>query len=161
MLGKLSLKRYAGNFKTIRMAIERLGLDVSHFVGRSRGKGNKGGSTGRPLSEILVAASSYSNSARLKLRLIREGLLKEVCVECGQVPFWNGKSLVLVLDHISGVNNDHRLENLRLLCPNCNSQTETFAGRNSRNKVHLCQGCGKDLKKMRPSGLCVDCYVNR
>jgi 5-methylcytosine-specific restriction endonuclease McrA len=51
---------------------------------------------------------------------------------CGQQPMWNGKQLVLILDHINGINNDNRLENLRLLCPNCNSQTPTFAGRNAR-----------------------------
>jgi 5-methylcytosine-specific restriction endonuclease McrA len=45
---------------------------------------------------------------------------------------WNGIPLVLVLDHINGKNNDNRQNNLRLLCPNCNSQQSTFAGKNKK-----------------------------
>jgi len=70
----------------------------------------------------------------LKYYLLKQGLLPNTCALCPQGPEWNGKPLVLVLDHINGVNNDNRLENLRLLCPNCNSQTDTFAGRNVRRR---------------------------
>lgn len=48
------------------------------------------------------------------------------------LPTWNGKPLILTLDHRNGISNDHRLENLRWLCPNCNSQTETFCGRRKK-----------------------------
>lgn len=58
--------------------------------------------------------------------------LDDHCSECDLPPLWNGKKLVMVLDHINGVNNDNRKENLRLLCPNCNSQSDTFSGRNVR-----------------------------
>jgi hypothetical protein len=86
-----------------------------------------------PLEEALVENSTYSR-VLLKKRLIKEGILIEECSECGQGPEWNGKPLVLQLDHKNGINNDNRKVNLRLLCPNCHSQTETFAGRNSRKK---------------------------
>lgn len=79
----------------------------------------------RPLSELAPSARS-----NVKRRILREGLLLNVCSECGLDPVWNGKPLTLVLDHVNGVRGDHRRENLRLLCPNCNSQTETFSGRN-------------------------------
>lgn len=82
-----------------------------------------------PLERILVTGSSYSRYS-LKRRLIAEGLLVEACSICSMPPEWQGRPLVLVLDHINGVNDDNRIENLRLLCPNCNSQTDTFAGRN-------------------------------
>ena len=49
--------------------------------------------------------------------------------ECG-ISEWLGNPLALQLDHINGVNNDHRLTNLRFLCPNCHSQTDTYAGKN-------------------------------
>lgn len=86
-----------------------------------------------PLEQALIENSSYSRQS-LKRRLLREGLLKNECAECGQRPRWKGKLLVLILDHINGVNDDNRLDNLHLLCPNCNSQTETFAGRNVKKR---------------------------
>ena len=83
------------------------------------------------LDEILVENSKYTNMTRLKARIIRDGLLKYECEIC-HISEWNGKKLVLQLDHINGNNRDNRIENLRLLCPNCHSQTETFRGK--RNK---------------------------
>lgn len=73
--------------------------------------------------------SDYLNSWALKKRLLAEGLLEERCAECG-ISEWNGRPLSLHLDHINGDRRDQRLENLRFLCPNCHSQTETYCGRN-------------------------------
>jgi hypothetical protein len=56
--------------------------------------------------------------------------LKEKCYECGLSDTWNGKPITLEIDHINGNSLDHRVENLRLLCPNCHSQTSYFRGRN-------------------------------
>lgn len=83
-----------------------------------------------PLSQILVKNSTYAG--HLRKRLLHAGQLEERCIQCGQGPEWQGKKLILVLDHINGVRNDNRRKNLRLLCPNCNSQTKTFAGRNKK-----------------------------
>lgn len=83
------------------------------------------------LEEILVENSKYQNRKKLKERLIKEGLLINKCYECGLID-WNGKPISLHLEHINGVNDDHRKENLKLLCPNCHSQTNTFSGRNVR-----------------------------
>jgi 5-methylcytosine-specific restriction endonuclease McrA len=89
------------------------------------------------LEAILVANSSYTNLKRLKNRLLRRGLIAYRCHECGLTE-WRGRALALVLDHVNGLNDDHRLENLRLLCPNCHSQTPTFAGRNvGRRRVSV------------------------
>ena len=82
------------------------------------------------LDEILVENSSYKNISRLKLRLINENRLEYVCAICGNNGFWNDQPLTLTLDHINGKHLDHRIENLRFLCPNCHSQTETFSGKN-------------------------------
>lgn len=67
---------------------------------------------------------------RLKAWLVAAGLLKDECVRCGIGPNWHGQPLVLQLDHENGDPLDNRLENLRILCPNCHSQTETWCGRN-------------------------------
>jgi hypothetical protein len=78
-----------------------------------------------------VDHSTYANTGYLKRRLISSGLLRAACYECG-ISEWRGRKLALHLDHVNGVGDDHRLENLRLLCPNCHSQTETYCGRNKR-----------------------------
>jgi hypothetical protein len=87
-----------------------------------------------PLEQILVEGSTY-NRCHLKARLIKGGTLKNECAICGQKPEWNGKPLVMVLDHANGVHNDNRPKNLRLLCPNCASQQPTFSGRNRRYRI--------------------------
>jgi hypothetical protein len=74
------------------------------------------------------------NRTHLKQRLVRLGLLEDSCQECG-VTEWRGKPLSLCLHHLNGVNDDNRIENLVLLCPNCHSQTDNFAGRNRRAQV--------------------------
>jgi hypothetical protein len=80
----------------------------------------------------LEAVLETGDRGTIKKRLLREGILEEVCVICGIGPEWQGKPLVLRLDHINGVSDDYRIENLRLLCPNCDSQTDTYCGRNKR-----------------------------
>ena len=82
------------------------------------------------LDEILVENSTYTNMTKLKDRVLKTGLLETKCAICG-ITDWNNMPLVLQLDHINGNNRDNRIENLRLLCPNCHSQTETFSGKNA------------------------------
>lgn len=79
-----------------------------------------------PLDKILVESSTYSNTCNLKKKLISAALLKEECLMCGLGASWNGLPLSLQLDHINGNPRDNRLENLRLLCPNCHTQTGTW-----------------------------------
>jgi len=85
---------------------------------------------GMPIADLLVGARCRTH---LKGRLIRAGLLENRCAECGLTE-WRGRSLSIHLDHINGVRGDNRLENLRMLCPNCHSQTETYSGRNLRRR---------------------------
>jgi 5-methylcytosine-specific restriction endonuclease McrA len=81
-----------------------------------------------PIKMLLARGKSRRS---IKLILFQEGILKNVCSECG-ISEWRNKPISIEIDHINGVKNDHRLENLRMLCPNCHSQTDTHGGKNAR-----------------------------
>lgn len=83
--------------------------------------------------QVFVENSTYARH-NLKRRVIKENLLEYKCVCCGNEGEHNNKPLVLQLDHINGVNNDHRIENLRFLCPNCHTQQDTYAAKNIAKK---------------------------
>lgn len=93
--------------------------------------------------EVFIE-NSKTHRGCIKRRIIKDNLIEYKCKICKCEPIWNGIKLVLILDHINGIRNDHRLENLRFLCPNCNSQTETFAGKNCAYKGKLCS-CGNKI----------------
>lgn len=83
------------------------------------------------LDEILVKDSKYTNMSSLKKRVLKSNLIEYKCAICG-ISEWMNKELILQLDHINGDNRDNRISNLRLLCPNCHSQTETYCRKNKK-----------------------------
>lgn len=109
----------------LKRRINELKCSTEHF---NKGQSKHANAT-YSLDEILVKDSTYANISSLKRRLLKENRLEYKCACCG-ISEWQGKPLTLQLDHINGINNDHRIENLRFLCPNCHSQTETYAGKN-------------------------------
>ena len=98
------------------------------------GKGcTKRSGTKIPLNEILDGNHPQYQTNKLRLRLLDEGVKENKCDECNLTE-WNKKPITVELDHINGDSSDHRLNNLRMLCPNCHSQTPTFRGKNKREK---------------------------
>ena len=102
---------------------------------------------GQPLDELLARGKSRRN---IKLRLLRTGLLENQCCECG-LSEWLGRRLSIQIDHINGVSNDNRIENLRMLCPNCHSQTETYGRRSAKQTRCKSRGhsCSIDCEHSR------------
>lgn len=160
VLRKLNTPVKSGNYKTINKYIKKYNIDISHFTGQGWNKGENFIKFNKtiPMDEILIKDSTYTNTKCLKERLVKDNLLLYKCDECGNEGEYNNKTLTLQLDHINGINDDNRIENLRLLCPNCHSQTDTYCGKRFK-KEYFCS-CGN--KKHKKSEKCFKCsYINR
>lgn len=146
--------------KTVKQRCKEDNIDISHIpLGLRSNKGRMFIRDKTPLKEIMIKNSSYSRG-HLKKRLLKEGILENKCSLCGQLPVWQDKILVMRIDHINGNNTDHRLINLRIVCPNCDSQLSTFCGRNHKNH-RFCQECSSKITKSSKSGLCATCSRQR
>jgi hypothetical protein len=143
-LRALGLRPAGGNFGTLRKYTRRWGISTAHFdpdgvrVERSRAQRRR-----VPLAEALVEHSTYSRG-HLKQRLFAEGIKDRRCEFCGQDEHWRGGRMALILDHVNGVGDDNRLENLRILCPNCAATLDTHCARKNRivREPIECGRCG-------------------
>lgn len=149
-------KTYADIFRKLEMSVsgqqqKRLKSLISafgiEFVSKP-GSPNFGKKTDKlDLNELKCRTS-------VKNRILREEILELKCEACGIRDEWNGRKLSLHLDHINGVNDDNRIENLRFLCPNCHSQTETFGSKRFK-KNKKCEDCGTGVSNS--SKCCFKC----
>jgi len=125
---KIGAKPATGSQTYIKSRAVKAGIDFSHFTGRAWNKGTRQPSK-RELNYYLVLDGPFVRSNYLKERLIKDGVKVHRCEECGLTE-WQGKPIPIELDHINGVHNDNRLNNLRILCPNCHAQTPTYCAKN-------------------------------
>jgi len=138
----------------------RLGLKVETKAPWNKGKiGDK-----KPTSFYLKKGGNVITSSKLRRRLIEDGLKKEECEECRIGPFWNNKPLTLQLDHIDGDRDNNEISNLRIICPNCHTQTKTYSKMKTHGDAHLkkvynCKRCNQILRRKTKTGFCIKCLT--
>jgi hypothetical protein len=139
-LRALGYEPKGANIRTLQRWVKTWGISTEHFDPHAA-RGLASAARGRPLEEIMVENSTYPRG-KLKRRLYSAGLKQRECEMCGQGESWNGRRMALILDHINGISNDHRLDNLRIVCANCAATLDTHCGRNVPHQ-RTCPGCGE------------------
>lgn len=126
VIEKYGIVPRGGNFKTIKYYINLYNISVDHFNPLKKRQGLK------KITKIndLLKINTKIKSSGLKDRLYKYGLKQRLCELCGQGEDWKGNKMSLILDHINGVHTDNRIENLRIVCPNCNATLPTHCGKN-------------------------------
>lgn len=130
---KLNKTKGGATYKILKRIIKQYNIDITHFNPFNRDSDRVKYGIGYPIEYWLKKGTNIS-SDKLKKKLYKEGLKEKICEKCGQDEYWNGEYMALILDHINGINNDNRLENLRIVCPNCNSTLETHCRGYKKNK---------------------------
>jgi len=128
---ELTMSRAASRLKIHFNTLKRRALELGVYSPNQSGKGINKKHNGNKilLSEIIEGKHPYYQTNKLRKRLIDEGLKTPNCEVCG-IDEWLGEKLSLELDHIDGDRTNHKFSNLRIVCPNCHSQTHTYRGKN-------------------------------
>jgi Zn finger protein HypA/HybF involved in hydrogenase expression len=160
----LGLDPESGSHARVKRRVTMLGLDTSHFTNKDQRTGVEAWNQRRTeLAASMLLAGSKVSRKFLRKFLIEYEIIPYRCWKCDNSGEHMGSPLALQLDHANGINNDDRIENLRWCCPNCHSQTDTFAGRNKRGQAMIyllaCRGCGElfETKRARAKFCSVRC----
>ncbi len=152
------------NFSRFKEMFNFFKIKTSHFSRGNNLKPLKIHTKQTFLKEVLIKDGLKWSTSKIKEKLIEFGFKKEVCEKCSIHNVWEGAKLILQLDHINGNSSDNRLTNLRILCPNCHSQTKTYAGRGIKKellKKRICSNCLCKISRHSKSGLCITCSTNK
>ena len=131
LLSKDELEKIVQSSRTLQEVLRKIGY--SSASGANTDHFTKGVSTGiKRTEENVFCEDSTATQKTLREWYIKGSYTEYKCSICGQEPFWNGKPLSLILDHIDGNNTNNVLSNLRWVCPNCDRQLDTFGSKNKR-----------------------------
>jgi len=160
VLAAFNMKSKGNNFQTAKSRINELCIDTSHFLSRVEISNISRTLSLEDFKDTWLIENKSRNRTNLKKYLVKFGLLKYECSKCNNSGEWMGVGLTLQLEHINGISDDNRLENLCFLCPNCHSQTSSYAGRNNK-KYKYCD-CGETIKS-KQANRCLKCgaFSNR
>jgi hypothetical protein len=123
------VSKQEGNYRYIRNLINRYNISTDHFEDQRKGFNR----SLKPISKYLVKDQFLTLSGnRFKTKLFLAGLKENKCEECGQDEIWRGKKISLILDHKDGDRKNNELNNLRIICPNCNATLDTHCGKNKK-----------------------------
>ena len=129
VLRYLNISTKSGNFQTLERYMKKYGINEDGLKYDYK-RGYKWPK--KYNNPDIFCENSTMSRKNIKKRIIKDELIKYECSECDNTGEWNGKPLSLELDHMNGINDDNRLENLRFLCPNCHSQTSTYSAKNKK-----------------------------
>jgi 5-methylcytosine-specific restriction endonuclease McrA len=154
ILRYFGMNNKGGNHHTVKRRAKYENIDLSHIaLGKGSNKGKK--FAPKKTDKEYFTTNSTTNRGSIKSRIIRNNLIPYECESCGLKDTWNNKKLSLQLEHKNGIANDNRLENLCFLCPNCHSQTDTYAGKRFKKPPKIKKGRGGPKpwlrKTQRPS----------
>jgi DNA-directed RNA polymerase subunit N (RpoN/RPB10) len=149
---KLQMRKSGESFKILNRRIKKENIDISHFK-----TGGYFSRKSRITNEEIFIKGNRDITAKVRSRLIRDKIIPYKCKKCNIEDKWLNEPIILELDHIDGNRYNNELNNLRFLCPNCHSQTETFCGKKKKIKpVRVCN-CGNIINKHYKKQICSKC----